>query len=56
MEKKEKRGKGRPSRCFATKRINMFLEDSLYDFAISHKGDMTLTEYISSLIRKEAGL
>ena len=56
MEKKEKKGKGRPSRSFETKRVNMFLEASLYDFAISHKGDMTLTEYISSLIRKEAGL
>ena len=51
-----KRGKGRPSRSFATKRVNMFLDESLYNFAVSQKGDMTLTEYISSLIRKEAGL
>ena len=48
-----KRGKGRPSRSFATRRVNMFLDESLYNFAVSQKGDMTMTEYISNLIRKE---
>lgn len=52
--KTAKRGKGRPTRGFATKRVNMFLDESLYNFAVSQKGGMTLTEYISSLIRKDA--
>ena len=57
MEEKEiKRGKGRPSRGIATRRVNVFIESSLYDFVVSHKGDMNVTEYINALIRKEAGL
>lgn len=55
MEEKEiKRGKGRPSRGIATRRVNMFIESELYEFIVSHKGGMTVTEYINNLIRKEA--
>lgn len=53
---KQKRKIGRPARQVEVKRCNIHIEMELYDFIISHKGDMTVTEYINSLIRKTAEL
>lgn len=48
-----KRGKGRPAKGIATRRMNIFVEQDLYDFVISQKGAMTVTDYVNWLIRKE---
>lgn len=53
MEDMKKRGRGRPSRSFAARRVNVFIEESLYNYVLSQKGAQTVTEYINNLIRKE---
>lgn len=45
--------RGRPYRNYEVHRVNLHLDKSLYEFILSHKGDLSVTEYINSVIRKE---